>query len=347
MDMNELINLLIMFVPLFLVTGLANLAERQRERAEPHQPFAITSYLLIALLYLLGVVGGIAIQAIGLLVQQQPNLLDEAGIAFHPDSFGLLGAGIWIPCLIGLLLLLPPVRRLLARFTKIDPQNPVHTVALALTVLVIVNLMVTLGVGLANLAETLAQQAEQGLVANTMLGLWLQQIFTALLGMVGVGWLTRRDFGATLQRLGIVTPTVKQVLIGFCLGILMVPVIMLVEQASNYYNIGVDPSVGDLTEQLLGSLFTTPFGIFTAGAAAALGEETIFRGAVQPRFGLILTALLFALLHSNYGLSVSTLIVFLVGLILGLLRRRYNTSTSMVMHATYNITLAILAYLGV
>ncbi len=345
--MNELINLLIMFAPLLLVTGLANLSERQREQAEPHQALAITSYLLIALLYLLGVIAGIAIQAIGLLVQQQPQFLEEAGIPFHPDSFGLLGMGIWIPCLVGLLFLLPPVRRLLARFTKIDPQSPVHTVALAFSVLVIVNLMITLGVGLANLAEMLAQQAEDGLVATTMLGLWLQQIFTALLGMVGVGWLTRRDLGATLQRLGIVVPTGRQVLIGFFLGLLMVPVIIVVEQVSNYYNFGVDPSVGDLTEQLLGSLFTSPFGIFTVGAAAALGEETIFRGAIQPRFGLLLTSLLFALLHSNYGLSISTLIVFLVGLILGLLRQRYNTTTSMVMHATYNMTLALLAYLGV
>ncbi len=345
--MNELSGLLIMFVPLFLIMGLANLAERQRERAEPHQALAVTSYLLLGLLYLLGIVAGLAAQVIGFLVQQQPQLLEEAGVPFQPDSFTMLGAGIWIPCLVGILLLLPPVRRLLARFTAIDPQSPVHAVALAFSALVIINLMFTLGLGLANLAEMLAEQAEAGVTTNTLLSLWLQQIFTALLGMVGVGWLSRRDLGATLQRLGIVTPTLGQILIGFFLGVLMVPVIIVVEQVSTYYNIGVDQSVSDLTEQLLGSLFTTPFGIFTIGAAAALGEETIFRGAAQPRFGLLLTSLLFALVHGNYGLSISTLIVFIVGLILGILRQRYNTTTSMVMHATYNMTLALLAYLDV
>jgi membrane protease YdiL (CAAX protease family) len=336
-----------MFFPLFLVMGLANLAERQRERAEPHQALAVTSYLLLGLLYLLGIVAGLAVQVLGFLVQQQPQLLEEAGVPFQPDSFAMLGAGIWIPCLVGILFLLPPVRRLLARFTAIDPLSPVHAVALAFSALVIINLMFTLGLGLANLAEMLAEQAEAGATTNTLLSLWLQQIFTALLGMVGVGWLSRRDLGATLQRLGIVTPTLGQILIGFFLGLLMVPVIIVVEQVSTYYNIGVDQSVSDLTEQLLGSLFTTPFGIFTIGAAAALGEETIFRGAAQPRFGLLLTSLLFALVHSNYGLSISTLIVFIVGLILGILRQRYNTTTSMVMHATYNMTLALLAYLGV
>ena len=101
-----------------------------------------------------------------------------------------------------------------------------------------------------------------------------------------------------------------------------------------------------LTEELLGSLFTSPLGIITLGIAAALGEEPLFRGAVQPRFGLLLTALLFAVLHSNYGITLSTLIVFILGLVLGWLRIRYNTSTAMITHAVYNMSLGLLAYLG-
>ena len=97
----------------------------------------------------------------------------------------------------------------------------------------------------------------------------------------------------------------------------------------------------------MGPLFTTPFGIITLGASAALGEETLFRGAVQPRFGFILTALLFALVHSNYGISMSTLIVFLLGLVLGVVRMRVNTTTAMIIHMVYNMSLGLLAYLGV
>ncbi len=68
---------------------------------------------------------------------------------------------------------------------------------------------------------------------------------------------------------------------------------------------------------------------------------------MQPRFGLIFTTLLFALLHSTYGVSIATLIVFGVGLVLGLLRMRYNTTTAMVAHAVYNMTLGLIAMLGV
>ena len=150
-----------------------------------------------------------------------------------------------------------------------------------------------------------------------------------------------------MQRLGLVVPTLGNVVLGIVLGLGMVPVVMGVEQLSAQFNIGSDPGVQKLTEQLLGPLFTTPFGIITLGASAALGEETLFRGAVQPRFGFILTALLFALVHSNYGISMSTLIVFLLGLVLGVVRMRVNTTTTMIIHMVYNMSLGLLAYLGV
>jgi hypothetical protein len=98
---------------------------------------------------------------------------------------------------------------------------------------------------------------------------------------------------------------------------------------------------------MIGPLTQSGFGILTLGLAAALGEETVFRGAMQPRFGLLLTSILFALLHSTYGLTLSTLLVFIVGLVLGLLRLRYNTTTAMITHAVYNISLGVIAYLGI
>ena len=106
---------------------------------------------------------------------------------------------------------------------------------------------------------------------------------------------------------------------------------------------GSDADGGSLTEQLIGPLFQTPLGILSIGLAAGIGEEILFRGAMQPRFRLVLTALFFALLHSNYGITLSTLIVFLLGIVLGVIRSRYNTSTAMITHAAYNSTLALLA----
>ncbi len=352
--MNEVLSMLFLFGPLFLIVLLANFAEARRQRQTPYQGLAITSYVILGFLYSLAVLGGLALSLFSLMVQQQPELLTELGLNQGGDnpllqfsSLSLLGLGLWLPSLLGILLLLPPIRRLFARFIPIDAANPVHAVALSLSVLVVIQLLFTLGIGLTNLAESLAAQEAAGITTNTTLGLWVQQLMTALFAFIGVGWLVRRDGSASLRRLGLVVPTVGNVVLGVILGLGMVPVVIAVEWLTSFLNLGVDPGVEALTEQLLGPLFTTPLGIITLGVSAALGEETLFRGAIQPRFGLILTALLFALVHSNYGISLSTLIVFILGIVLGVVRMRTNTTTAMIIHAVYNMSLGLLAYWGV
>jgi len=82
-------------------------------------------------------------------------------------------------------------------------------------------------------------------------------------------------------------------------------------------------------------------GIAAIALAPAISEEILFRGALQPRIGLIATALLFASFHSQYGLSFDTLAVFAIAIGLGLLRKFTNTTTSVISHATYNLAIAI------
>ena len=53
-------------------------------------------------------------------------------------------------------------------------------------------------------------------------------------------------------------------------------------------------------------------------AAAGLSEELLFRGALQPIFGIVPTSLIFAVSHVQYGLSPATLTVFLLSVILGI-----------------------------
>ena len=148
------------------------------------------------------------------------------------------------------------------------------------------------------------------------------------------------------MRLGVVVPTRRQWLIGVVAGLVMVPVVMLLEYLGSTVGIGASPDVEKLTEQLLGALIASPVGILTLGLSAALGEETLFRGALTPKFGVLLSSLLFALVHSNYGITFSTVVVLLLGLLLAYLRNRHNTSTAMVTHAVYNISLGVLAYLS-
>ena len=71
---------------------------------------------------------------------------------------------------------------------------------------------------------------------------------------------------------------------------------------------------------------------------AGVGEETTFRGALQPRFGIVATAALFALIHIQYGPTFVELWVFVHALIYGLVRRHINTTTAVIAHATYDLS---------
>jgi hypothetical protein len=76
------------------------------------------------------------------------------------------------------------------------------------------------------------------------------------------------------------------------------------------------------------------------GVSAGFGEELSMRGALQPRLGLVYTALLFAALHVQYSWTgMGTIIVF--GLTLGLVRMRSSTTTAILIHAVYDIIAAL------
>lgn len=355
--MNELGSMLAIFVPVIFIYWLANQAERNRLESKDASGLALFSYILVVGLYVVMLAVGLIMQMAIRLARTQPEIfaeiegmpIDPTVLATELASAPLLALGIWLPSLVGILLLTPRVRRLVAGFVDvdIDAASPVHAISISLSMLIFVNLAATLGVGLENLTEMMEEaQAASGEEPNLLISLWGQQILMALLAVVGVGWLSRLNWNKAMARLGIVRPTGNQVLLGVGLGLALIPVVIGLEYITSLLGVSASDEVEALTEQLLGGLFESPFGIITLGAAAALGEETIFRGAAQPRFGLVLTSLLFAILHSNYGLTFSTAIVFGLGLILGWVRIQHNTTTAMIVHAVYNSSLGLLAYLG-
>lgn len=347
----DILSTVLVLIPVGVVLGLANLAFRNRieGQANTERTLKWVSYGLLAALYAALIFGGFMLQGLGLLAQSPwgQNLAEalQAG-GLNADALVRAGLGLWAPSLLGIGLLARPARRLAARYLRLDADNPVHGVALSLSALVLVNLLSTLGLGLKNLAAILERQGTQGSSATLVPAFWAQNISFALLALVGVGWLARRTIKGSLNRLGIVRPELWQVGLGLAVGLPLVPLVLGLELLVSQLGLGADPDVERLTEQLVGPLMTSAPGILTLGLAAALGEESIFRGALLPRFGLVLSTVLFALLHSQYGVSFSTLIVLLIGLILGALRQRYNTTTAMVTHATYNMALGLIAYLG-
>lgn len=240
--------------------------------------------------------------------------------------------------ILALILYTPKIRTLLARWMPIDSKNPIHTFSLVFSFMIFLQLFFTLGIGLEELIPE-----EQPSTLQTIVDLWTQNLFFASIAFFGVGWLTRRNWKELCERLGLKAPTLKWMIIGLLSGVVMACFASFFQLAWEYLQLPVHPEVEKVTEQSLGSLYHSVFGILTLGLAAALGEELIFRGALLPRFGLFYTSLLFTFMHANYAFSNATLVVFILSIVLALLRQKYNTTVTMITHATYNISLALIS----
>ncbi len=341
----------VLFFPLIFLLWLANMADKRREETPARHGVAILVYVMLGFLWatmwtvgILAVLMGVAygryadIPALSARYSAQ-GLNPEMAVLFM-QSLPRLGAGLVLLAVLGAALMLRPVRRLIARALPISADSLVDAVALAYSNLILVNLWVVIGIGIGAIAE--AVEATPETPSGQMIALmWTQNFMLMLMALIGVGWLSRRGWRDVLQRLGLVWGGWRHVGVGVGLGLamflLLFPFSMLIEKTG--WN--MDPNIEKMTEQLLGPLMTSLPGVITLGAAAALGEELVYRGALQPRFGILLTSLLFALTHNQYGISLATVMVFVLGLVLGWTRRRYSTTTAIFLHATYNIAIGL------
>lgn len=169
-----------------------------------------------------------------------------------------------------------------------------------------------------------------------------------VVALCGVGFLVRRDPRETLSRLGYGPVTGRQL----ALVPPFVAAAIAIALASDWLFIQLQPGLsGQVNEVSQGLFSTSGMSLFSAilfglliGIGAAAGEETLFRGAVQPVLGIALTSLLFASMHTQYGLSIILAHIFLLAVGLGLLRKYANTTLAFIAHATYNFTLVLLSY---
>jgi hypothetical protein len=233
--------------------------------------------------------------------------------------------------------LIKRVRLLLGRLTPVDPDSTVDIsgVILALWLLVI-NGATLLTIDM----EAIASQV------NITVGYSIISViaYPALaLCLVGI-WVTRSPREA-IKRLGLERVNPRQV--GIALG-MVIPVLVL--------GVGLD-ALGrqlqpDRYAQLesvlkaMSSNVTNPAIALLIALSSGIGEEILFRGAIQPRLGIGLTALLFASLHTQYGATYAVVGVFLIGIILGYQRKYMNTTASIITHSTYNFVAFLLAYLA-
>jgi membrane protease YdiL (CAAX protease family) len=164
--------------------------------------------------------------------------------------------------------------------------------------------------------------------------------------ILGTGLGTRRPLGEVLARLGLRAPTPRELLAG--LGIAFV--LLCAEFAIGLIWQSLAPQ-GVFQDQnqfsgLIMSNMNTLTMAFLLAFTSAVGEEIAFRGALQPIFGLWPTAIMFALTHIQYTLTPAVLIILSVGLGLGWLRQRYNTTTAITAHFLYNFALIALVVYG-
>ena len=229
-----------------------------------------------------------------------------------------------------------PIRERVARFVPIDPDNPVHALALVLAVLLFgMSVATTLFTNLASTAPpfTLADEVTQ-------------EFALVVLAAAGVGIFTRRDLKSAARRLGLVVPSWWQVVLAIAAGGAFFG-FDLAMQALSYAWTPDSTRQVQTNAQHLFSAFGGPLGIAVIALAPGICEEIMFRGALQPRLGLLATAILFAAIHTQYGVSLIELSVFVLALGLGLLRKLTNTTTSAICHSTYNLLIAIVGFVGV
>jgi membrane protease YdiL (CAAX protease family) len=165
-----------------------------------------------------------------------------------------------------------------------------------------------------------------------------------------------RSPGITLKRLGLVKPTGKQVLLG--IGILAGSLLydylwsLLTHQLPGnlagkltHYNTGAFGVGGGGAHgagggaALQGSLILA----LATGLCAGLGEETLMRGAVQPALGIVPAGVIHGLAHGQFSQAPLFIVqVALWSILMGVVRRYTNTTTTMIGHVLYNFVLTFL-----
>lgn len=238
----------------------------------------------------------------------------------------------WLATGLGLLLpMFPMFRRLVARFTPMDPASPTD--------------MVGLSVVLAFIGFFIFQYAFNPEPEDTgeisIAYLLSQFVFMIVLAFVLVGVGQWRDFRGAVERLGLGRLTPRQAGISLAAvigGFLMMGIAGgLTAWLQPEFNSEIQQTTDEITKNV-----SSIAGAIFFGLGAGASEETLLRGAIQPRYGIWITSLLFALLHSQYGISFVMGGVFCMGVILGFVRNRINTTAAILTHAVFNTIVVLL-----
>lgn len=314
-------------VEITLVVGLivlANVVKKQNSDTFI-KLFDLLLIWLNAPLFLLGV----------LFVFQTSELRSMVSIQLDsPVAFGIFlqATAVW-----GVIVSFRSTRHSLERWMPIDPHSPLHTLALVLSGYFAGSVMLQVVGGLDNFTESLPRVSIALFLA--------QQAGFVLIAFLGVGALMRRDWTAVFRRLDLGPVNGRQLLEAVGWIALLVALQWL---GGAVWNL-IDPQEVAQVEALSERLYEG-FGFWhwlALAVGAGIGEEILFRGALQPVLGIWFTSLLFAVVHVQYGLlNPATLVLFLLALILGRIKQRHNTTVAILVHFGYDLVLALITLLA-
>jgi membrane protease YdiL (CAAX protease family) len=260
-------------------------------------------------------------------------------LGFMPGSPGASPLGLAV-CILGVIAIVPAAfpgpGAALARRLLREPE-PTSRYARLVARLVLVSLVVGL-CGIAaypQLYELLIESTEPLFETRNALG---DIVGYVLVAFAAVGFLLRRDLGATLERLGLLHTRPLHLLV-VPLGVMA---LLALNSGAEAIETRFFPALAEadrrMTEVIAGELGLA--GALVLGLTAGIGEEITLRGALQPRLGIVLTALVFALYHVQYT-WFGILVVFALGLVFGLIRRRTTTTVAIAVHAAYDVVVAL------
>jgi membrane protease YdiL (CAAX protease family) len=320
--------ILLIGLPLLLVVVVANLVAVRGGSSS-----RLTFNLLLFVGHALLLIVGLSLRFLPMEAQLEELGLATAGA--NLTTISLIAIGLW-----GMAASLSPVRRALARVLPgLEPESPVHTLALVLAGYLMSNALLSLESG------ALESLVEAGGAAS-LFDVLAQQVLFFLAAFLGVGLLTRRDGPALKERLGLVRPTPLQIVS----GVGLIAALVAFQSCIALIWALLDPAqaieTGGINQSLLGD-FDTVGEWFLLAVSAGLGEELLFRGALQPVFGILPTSLIFAVSHVQYGFSPAALAILLLSIVLGIIRKRQNTTMAILVHAGYNFVLGLFSLLAV
>ena len=222
-------------------------------------------------------------------------------------------------------LLVPSAGAPFLRALGLDPASPVHRVVAVAFVLTVVDAVALFfELRQAGPVEIPFYPADPLVSVTTDL----------TLALAGVGFGLTRGFRESVARLGVrsiprrqlviavVVAALFQVMVGGLeyLESVLLPSVHALEDRFGYQFVGLPPWVGAVLTSI----------------SAGVGEEVLFRGALQPRLGIVLTALLFGALHVQYQVP-GMIVIVLIGIGLGIVKERTSTSCCILVHVLYDV----------